>query len=109
MTNNKELSIDMLRTLCLEDKIEWSKHALKRLRERHISINDFIQCIMHGEIIKQYPDDRPTPSCLLLGWITADIALHIVVGCDIVYIYAITAYYPDKAEWEPDMKTRKEK
>ena len=43
MTNNKELSIDMLRTLCLEDKIEWSKHALKRLRERHISINDFIQ------------------------------------------------------------------
>lgn len=37
---------------------------------------------MCGEIILQYPDDRPTPSCLLLGWITKKIALHIVVGCD---------------------------
>lgn len=109
MNSNSELSIEMLRMLCTADKIKWSKHALKRLRERHISIADFKQCIMCGEIIKQYPDDRPTPSALLLGWITKEIALHIVIGCDRVYIYAITAYYPDTDEWKADMKTRKEK
>lgn len=109
MKETNELSIEILRTLCVEDKIKWSGHALKRLRERHISIADFKQCIMHGEIIRQYPDDRPTPSCLLLGWIAKDIALHIVVGCDNLFIYAITAYYPDADEWESDMKTRKEK
>lgn len=109
MNNNCELSIEILRMLCTENKIKWSKHALKRLRERHISIANFKQCIMCGEIIKQYPNDRPTPSALLLGWITKEIALHIVVGCDNAAIYAITAYYPTPDEWKPDMKTRKEK
>lgn len=52
MEKEIKLSIDTLRTLCAKDKIKWSKHALKRLRERHISIKDFKQCIMYGEIIK---------------------------------------------------------
>lgn len=108
MKKKDELSINILRTLCSEGKIKWSNHALKRLRERHILMKDFKQCIMCGEIIRQYPDDRPTPSCLLLGWITKKIALHIVVGCDNSFIYAITAYYPNTDEWESDMRTRKE-
>ena len=64
---------------------------------------------MKGEIIRQYPDDRPTPSCLILGWVTENIPLHVVVGCDGTFLYAITAYYPDPDEWEADMKTRKER
>ena len=104
-----KLDIENLRKLCTDDKIKWSRHALARLRERHIKIADFEKCIMCGEIIKQYPDDRPTPSCLILGWIHSECPLHIVVGSDNEYIYAITAYYPDNNEWESDMKTRKER
>ncbi len=104
-----ELDIENLRKLCADDKIRWSRHALKRFRERGISIDDFIECILSGKIIKQYPDDRPAPSCLMLGWIANTTALHIVVGCDDEYLYAITAYYPDVNEWEADMETRKEK
>ena len=104
------LKIDDLRKLCAEgDKIKWSLHAMKRLRERHISLANFETCIMKGEIIRQYPDDRPTPSCLILGWVTENIPLHVVVGCDGTFLYAITAYYPDPDEWEADMKTRKER
>lgn len=102
-----ELDINQLRSLCEQDRIKWSLHALKRLRERKIKIEDFKTCIMCGEIIKQYPDDRPTPSCLILGWILADNPLHVVVGSDGSDLYAITAYIPDPNEWEPDMKTRK--
>ena len=104
-----DLRIEELRQLCIQDNIKWSRHALKRLRERNISIDAFKKCILCGEIIKQYPDDRPTPSCLILGWITEEVALHVVVGYDSDYIYAITAYYPDKDKWESDMKTRKER
>lgn len=103
------LDISELRRLCSEDRIKWSRHAIKRLRERKISTSDFKTCINVGEIIKQYPDDRPFPSCLILGWIRPDTALHTVVGCDSQDLYAITAYYPDVKEWESDMKTRKEK
>ena len=104
-----DLRIEELRQLCIQDNIKWSRHALKRLRERNISIDAFKKCILCGEIIKQYPDDRPTPSCLILGWINAENSLHIVVGCDGEFLYAITAYYPDPSEWEPDMKTRRVK
>lgn len=104
-----ELNIENLRRLCMENKIKWSRHALKRLRERGISIANFKQCIMCGEIIKQYPDDRPTPSCLILGWLTSETSIHIVVGSDNDYIYAITAYFPSRDEWENDMKTRRAK
>lgn len=106
---NEELNIAVLRTLCSDGKIRWPRHALKRLRERSITTDDFEKCIMSGKIIRQYPDDRPTPSCLILGWITDICALHVVVGCDGDYIYAITAYYPDINEWESDMETRKER
>ncbi|MFG6337693.1 MAG: DUF4258 domain-containing protein [Lachnospiraceae bacterium] len=33
-----------------------------------MSINDIIFCIHEGEIIEQYPDDYPYPSCLILGF-----------------------------------------
>lgn len=105
----RELDIRELRKLCIEGSIKWSLHAIKRLRERGISMDDFKDCILNGEIIRQYPDDRPTPSCLVLGWVHHGTALHVVIGCDGVFLYAITAYYPDLNEWEPDMKTRKER
>lgn len=97
-----------LKNLAENDKIKWSLHAMKRLRERHISIDDFLNAITTGEIIEQYPDDYPTPSCLLIGATVSGKPLHIVVGCDDAFIYAITAYYPDPNEWESDLKTRKE-
>ena len=34
--------------------------------------------------------------------------IHIVVSIDNGFMYIITAYYPDKNEWEADMRTRKE-
>ncbi len=103
-----EINIDTLRKLCKQDKIKWSMHALKRLRERHISIDDYLNCIYTGEIIEQYPNDYPKPSCLVFGYNISNLILHTVSGCDNVYVYAITAYYPNNNEWENDYKTRKE-
>lgn len=83
-------------------------HSLKRMRERQINMTDFKSAIMTGDIIEQYPNDRPLPSCLILGQSIANKPLHDVLGTDDDYIYAITAYYPSKTEWEDDFKTRKE-
>lgn len=71
-----------LKKLARDDKIKWSLHAMKRLRERRITIDDFLNAIAEGEIIEQYPDDYPTPSCLLMGTTVSGKPLHIVVGCD---------------------------
>lgn len=101
------MDIDLIKRLCGEDRIQWSLHALKRMRERKISADEIIDCIKSGEIIEEYPDDRPLPSCLIFG-IVDKRKLHTVVGSDENYLSVITAYEPDPEEWKPDFKTRKE-
>lgn len=86
-----------------------TEHARVRLIEREITIQDVIHCIEVGEIIKQYEDDKPFPSCLILGVSINKKHLHIVVSLNGCFIHLITAYYPNLEQWEPDYKTRKER
>ena len=50
-----------------QSRIKWYKHAVERMQERDISREDVKNCIMNGEIIEDYPDDFPHPSCLIFG------------------------------------------
>lgn len=101
------LQISKLRELCTDDTIIMTAHVIKRCKERNIDSDSIVNVIMHGEIIKQYEDDKPFPSCLLLGMSINDRYLHVVVASDNINLHIITAYYPNADEWEPDFKTRK--
>ena len=103
------IDIEQLRTLNKAEQIAITEHARRRLVERGISVNDIIRCIETGEIIKQYEDDKPFPSCLLLGMSINNKYLHVVIASDNINLHIITAYYPSINEWEPDFKTRKER
>lgn len=103
------IDIEQLRALNKPEQIAITEHARRRLVERGISVRDIIQCIDIGEIIKQYEDDKPFPSCLVLGASVGGEYIHVVVSRDSEWIYLITAYYPDADVWEPDFKTRKER
>ena len=102
-----DISIERLRTMCGEDRIKWTTHALARMRERKISSETIINTILSGEIIKQYQDDRPHPSCLIFN---NDFAfpLHVVASTDDENIFIITTYLPTLDEWQNDYKTRRE-
>lgn len=89
------------------EKIAITKHAKERLEERGIKVDDITHCIDTGEIIKQYEDDKPLPSCLILGKTINNKYMHIVLSRSEDYIYLITAYYPDSTQWNEDLKTRK--
>lgn len=103
------IDIEQLRTLNKAEHIAITEHARRRLVERGISVNDIIRCIDTGEIIKQYEDDKPFPSCLILGVAIDGKYIHVVVSHDSEWIYLITAYHPDANVWEPGFKTRKER
>ncbi len=75
--------------------------------ERDIQRDDVKNCIQNGEIIEDYPDDFPNPSCLVFGMTLANRILHVVAGSDGTYLYIITAYYPSADKFELDMKTRR--
>lgn len=103
-----ELNIHDLQKICILENIEITMHAAKRLEQRGISIDDVICCIKTGEIIEQYPDDYPFPSCLILGASLQKLLIHVVVGSDLKTLWIVTAYYPDANKWDSAFKTRKE-
>lgn len=101
------ITIDLLRKLCINNRTLFTTHSLERFHERGILREDIINVIMTGEIIEYYPNDYPLPSCLILG-VSNNKHLHVVCGCDGETVYIITAYYPSVVNFENDLKTRKE-
>ena len=101
------IEIVKLQQLCSSKNVVLTEHARQRLVERKISIQDILQAIKTGKIIKQYEDDKPLASCLILGITINQKPLHLVVSHDDEFIYLITAYYPNPIQWEADWETRK--
>ena len=85
------MNLEIYQKLCAESRILWTQHCLQRMQERDISRADVKNGIKTGEIIEDYPDDFPNPSC------------------DSINIYIITAYYPDTKRFENDLKTRRKR
>lgn len=91
-----------------DGRIEWRKHTLQRLAERHVLQKDVIAVLLSGEVIREYPDDRPFPSALVLGWIETR-PLHVVVAHDATegVVYVVTVYEPSLDVFQADFKTKK--
>jgi hypothetical protein len=90
------------------ERLEFSGHAIQRMFERAISWADVRTVIAQGEVIMEYPDDRPYPSRLLLGFVD-ERPIHIVIGIDDATdsCYVITVYVPDPGRWSDDFRMRK--
>lgn len=102
------LNIDKIKQFVNEGNLRWTNHIIIRLLQRNITLEDIEMVLLNGEIIENYEDDYPYPSCLILGVNKSNEYIHIVCGLNDTELWLITAYYPDKSEWENDLKTRKE-
>jgi len=87
--------------------VHFSDHIISQMFKRNITVDDVKQILSEGEIIRQYPDDRPYPSFLLLGFIDLR-PIHLVVAkkdgtndCILV-----TVYEPDRNIWSNDYKSK---
>ena len=100
--------IDIKRS-CENNSLRWTNHVAVRLIQRNIYPDDVIYALMNGEIIEQYQDDYPYPSCLVNGLTRDSQPLHIVCGFGMGELWLITAYTPDAREWTPDFRTRTER
>ena len=101
------MDINIISHLAAERKIIWTDHSVKRMQEKDISRQEVLECISKGEIIEDYPDDYPFPSCLIFALVNNNRPIHVVLGCNGENIYIITVYIPDLIRFEADMKTRR--
>lgn len=89
-------------------KLVFRVHAIQQMFQRSISKNDVLDVIENGDIIREYPDDTPYPSRLMLGW-REKRPIHVVAADNPTSgeTIIITAYEPDPAIWEADFKKKK--
>jgi hypothetical protein len=91
-------------------EIVFKGHAVLRMSQRGISKDEVVNVMLHGEVIQEYPEDKPYPSKLQFKMIN-DRPLHVVSAKDEIagICYVITVYIADVNEWEQDFKTRKKR
>ncbi|MBF0289817.1 MAG: DUF4258 domain-containing protein [SAR324 cluster bacterium] len=92
--------LEIVRERLSEGKFDFSHHAFKRSVERNISLAEIREAGKLIEVIEDYPDDKYSPSCLLLGLTVNGRPLHIQVSLgNLEIIRIITLYEPDENEW----------
>lgn len=105
----KKININTIKKMVKDNKIRWTNHIIMRLFQRNINQRDIENAILNGEIIEEYENDYPYPSCLVYGVNLNNEVIHIVCGLNDIELWIISAYYPDNIKWKDDLKTRKEK
>jgi len=88
-------------------QFEFSRHAFRRVVERNISEQEIRESGAKAEVIESYPQDKYSPSGLLLGITRAGRVLHFQVAfaeSDVTKI--ITIYEPDPNQWIRNRKRR---
>jgi Domain of unknown function (DUF4258) len=80
-------------------QFDFSRHAFKRAVERNISEEEINTAGAQAEVIEEYPEDKYSPSVLMLGFTSAGRPLHIQVSAaDSDTTRIITLYEPDPSQ-----------
>ena len=95
------------------ERCVFTEHARREMESEPygvIQVDDVVQCLRSGEIIEEYPDDRPYLSCLVLGRTVEGRALHVVCAPVVSErrLIVITTYQPDPDRWDPGFRRRRQ-
>ena len=93
-------TIEQIRLQLHTGSFDFSRHALRRAIERNISEPEIRQAGLRATVIENYPGDKYSPSCLLLGFTAAGRPLHVQVSfADTRMVRIVTLYEPNPNEW----------
>ena len=83
------------------NQIRITDHADEEAQADRLSFDEIFFSVFQGEIIEDYPDDTPYPSCLIYGDTFAGIPVHSVwaYNQDNQWAALITVYRPDPQRW----------
>ena len=89
------------------DNLHFSRHAFERMFQRGIDPKTVALIVAEAETIFEYPDDKPFPSALLLGFYREQ-AIHAVVARSLEgKCHLVTIYWPDPSIWDETFKRRR--
>ncbi len=93
--------IDEIIEAIQSNHINVTRHARQEANNDSLTWDEILFSTSHGEIIKDYSDDKPYPSCLIYGNTLMDKPVHSVwayyFACKIAIL--ITVYRPNPNLW----------
>jgi len=103
---NIEDIIDAIRN----HRIRITDHADEEAQADRLSFDEVFISVFQGQVIEDYPDDKPFPSCLIYGDTFIGEPVHSVWAYNQENRWAvlITVYRPDPQRWI-DWRTRRPK
>ena len=102
------MDIEDIRDAVRNGRVKVTDHADGEALEDQITASELRSSVLSGEIIEDYPDDIPYPSCLIYGMTSEGNPVHSVwgYGVDKREATLITLYRPDPGRWI-DWRTRR--
>lgn len=102
----------------IQDLIEAIRHNRMRITDHadeeagsdELSFDEIFFSVLQGEVIEDYPDDKPYPSCLIYGDSFKGDPIHSVWAFneETKWAVLITVYRPDPERWV-DWRTRRKR
>lgn len=85
-------------------------HADEEAHADRLSLDEVFSSVLQGEVIEDYPQDKPFPSCLVFGLTFHGEPVHSVWAYNSENRWAvlITVYRPDPDRWD-NWRTRRRK
>lgn len=90
-------------------RLRITAHAHKEAAEDQLKFKEIYQSVEDGQMIEDYPGDKPYPSCLIFGTTMNGKPIHSVWAYNVETQYAvlITVYHPDPERWIDFRERRK--
>ena len=84
-----------------DNRIRITDHADEEAQADRLSFDEIFFSVLQGEIIEDYPTDKPYPSCLIYGDSFTGQPIHSVwaYNPETEWAVLITVYRPDPARW----------
>lgn len=83
------------------NRIRITDHADEEVHAYNLTFEEVFFSVIQGEIIEDYPNDRPYPSCLIFGQNFSGEPIHSVWAYneENKWTVLITVYRPDPNRW----------
>ena len=90
-------------------RIRITDHADEEAESDYLIFDEIYFSVLNGEVIENYPNDKPYPSCLIYGQTFSGDPVHSVWAFNEQnqWTVLITAYRPDPTRWINWRKRRK--
>lgn len=101
-------SIEEIQRQLAQGEFEFSRHAFRRAVERNISEAEIRQAGTTTQLVEDYPTDKYSPSCLLLGFTDTGRVLHLQVSrAETKLTKIVTLYEPSPHDWDLSFTQRR--